>query len=187
MSVGAVDRRSDEELLGATRGEPAAFGELYRRHERQMLGFFLYATRSAELASDLTAETFAAALESVERFDHSQGEATAWLFGIARHVLSRSLERGRVEDRARRRLCLPVLVVDDQAIERVEALASLNGRATSLLAELPTGVREAVQGRVLDEREYTELAATLRCSPSVVRKRVSRGLARLRKRMEEKA
>ncbi len=74
--------------------------------------------------------------------------------------MTRSLERGRVENRARAALALPVLVVDDEAIERIEAI-SANGS----LAALP--------------------ADRLECSESVVRKRVSRGLARLRKRIEE--
>lgn len=182
--MGMVRDLTDRELLAATSSDPLAFGELYRRHERPILSFFLNATRSPELAADLTAETFAAALGSIGGYRPERGEPGAWLFGIARHVLSRSLERGRVENRARRRLGLPALLVDDQAIERIEAVASLNGDALALMAELPAEMRAAIQGRVIDERDYNELAARLRCSPSVVRKRVSRGLASLRRRME---
>jgi DNA-directed RNA polymerase specialized sigma24 family protein len=52
------------------------------------------------------------------------------------------------------------------------------------LAALPQDQREAVLARVLDEREYAEIASAARTSESVVRKRVSRGLAGLRSRME---
>jgi RNA polymerase sigma-70 factor (ECF subfamily) len=38
---------------------------------------------------------------------------------------------------------------------------------------------------ILDERSYPEIAAELRCSENVIRKRVSRGLARLRPLLEE--
>lgn len=183
--MGAVPERTDAELLAATPSDPGAFGELYRRYERTVLVFFVGATRSPELAADLTAETFAGALESIAGFRAELGEPRAWLFGIARHVLSRSLERGRVDDRARRRLGLPALLVDDHAIERIEAVASLNGSVLGLMAELPADMREAIEGRIIDEREYDELAARLRCSQSVVRKRVSRGLARMRRRLEE--
>jgi RNA polymerase sigma-70 factor (ECF subfamily) len=149
-----------------------------------VLALFRYATRSSELAADLTAETFAAALQSIDGYRPELGEPRPWLFGIARHVLARSLERGRVENRARAALSLPVLVVDDEAIERIEAL-SVNGTVTALLAELPPDVREAVEGRIVQERDYTELADRLQCSENVVRKRVSRGLAQLRKRIQE--
>ena len=55
---------SDEELLAAVPRDPDAFGELYARHERSVLRFMLSRTRDAELAADLCAETFAAALLS---------------------------------------------------------------------------------------------------------------------------
>jgi RNA polymerase sigma-70 factor, ECF subfamily len=60
---------TDEGLLAASERDRAAFGEFYERTERALLGFFGAATRSADLAADLTAETFASALSSVARFD----------------------------------------------------------------------------------------------------------------------
>ena len=38
-----------------------------------------------------------------------------------------------------------------------------------------------MQARVIDELDYDEIATALSCSELVVRKRVSRGLAQLRK------
>jgi RNA polymerase sigma-70 factor (ECF subfamily) len=175
---------SDAELAAATPGDPQAFGELYRRHERAVLAYFLHWCRSPELAADLTAETFAAALGSLPSYESDRGEVRAWLFGIARHVLARSVESGRVEDEARRRLGMPAVLVDDETLERIEAIASLNGSALRLLDELPEPMRSAVSGRVVDEREYLELAQSLSCSQSVVRQRVRRGLARLRDQLE---
>jgi RNA polymerase sigma-70 factor (ECF subfamily) len=66
---------TDEELLTASANDRAAFGEFYERTERVVLGYFGAATRSADLAADLTAETFAAALSSVGRFDVRRGSA----------------------------------------------------------------------------------------------------------------
>jgi RNA polymerase sigma factor (sigma-70 family) len=53
------------------------------------------------------------------------------------------------------------------------------------MAELPDDQRRAVQGRVIEERDYPELARNLACSESVVRQRVSRGLRSLRERLEQ--
>lgn len=58
-----------------------------------MAAFFVRATGSGELAADLTAEGFAQALASVERFDPALGTAAAWLFGIARNVLAQGPTR----------------------------------------------------------------------------------------------
>ena len=93
-------------------------------------------TGDAELAADLAAETFAAALLGARRFKPERGEAVGWLYGIARHRLMRSIEQGRVEDRARRRLTLPRLELDDDLIERIEALGA-EERALELLGQAP--------------------------------------------------
>src|SRR3984893_5363225 len=111
-----LERLVDVELIARTGVEPAAFGVFYRLHERVLLRFFLHVGVSAELAADLTAETFAEALLSRGRFRPELGEPRAWLFGIARHVLARSRERGRVEARARRRAGMPRMELDDEAI-----------------------------------------------------------------------
>jgi RNA polymerase sigma factor (sigma-70 family) len=175
------DDESDETLLARTPSDADAFAEFYRRWERPVAAFFMRAVGSGEVAADLTAEAFAEALGSAGRFDPARGEAAAWLFGIARHLLARSRERGRVENQARLRLGLAPLALDDELIARVQAAGA--DRAVSLLARLPEDQRRALQARVLDERGYDEIADELQCSESVVRKRVSRGLAALRTRL----
>src|ERR1700754_2173882 len=112
--------QSDIELLT---GDAHRFAAFYRRHEDAVLGFFLKRTGSAELAADLTAETFARALEGRKRFDARRGDAGAWLFGIAHNVLARSVEKGRVEDAMRRKLGMQPITLDDEDLARVEALS----------------------------------------------------------------
>jgi RNA polymerase sigma factor (sigma-70 family) len=182
-----ADSRTDEELLAVVGAEPEAFAAFYRRHVAPLLGFFVRRTRDAELAADLTAETFAAALDGLHRFDARRGPAVAWLYGIARRQLASALRRGAVEDRARRRLGMAPLELTDEALERVEALAALDATAAALndaLTALPADQRAAIRARVLEEREYADIALDARTSESVVRKRVSRGLAGLRSRLE---
>jgi RNA polymerase sigma factor (sigma-70 family) len=178
----ARHHRTDAQLLA---GDAECFGHFYARHEDVVLAFFLRRVARPELAADLTAETFAAALASRRSHDPERGDARGWLFGIARHVLAGSLRRGRVEDDARRRIGLERLVLDDAALARVEELAG--APALAALADLPDDQRTAVAARVVDDRSYAELAATLRCSESVVRQRVSRGLRTLRARLEGRA
>jgi RNA polymerase sigma factor (sigma-70 family) len=175
-------RVSDDELLRLARREPAAFAAFYSRHERLVLGFFVGRVGDAEVAADLVAETFAAALSAIPRFRRRREPPTAWLLGIARNILAMSSRRGRVEARARRRLGMPQLTLTDEALERIEGL---DATALELLGGLPPRAREAVKARVVDERDYPDIARDLRCSEAVVRKRVSRGLASLRDQMEE--
>src|SRR5580704_12561662 len=108
---------SDDELLELSIAEPDAFGAFYDRFEEELLAFFLRATRRADVAADLTAEVFAAALSSASLFRAELGSARGWLFGIARHELADMWQRGRVEDRARRRVGLEPISLSDEALE----------------------------------------------------------------------
>jgi RNA polymerase sigma-70 factor (ECF subfamily) len=177
------DDAPDEALVEMARAEPAAFGAFYRRHEERMLSYFIVRAGDHEVAADLTAETFAAALAGAHRYRRRKGSASAWLFGIARKTLAMSRRQGRVEARARRRLGMTPLVLTDEVIERI---AELDGAALELVSELPPDQRDAVRARVIDERDYAEIAKDMRCSEQVVRKRVSRGLENLRAGLEEK-
>lgn len=186
MARARLSTLSDAELLARTGREPEAFGVFYDRMEAPVLGFLYRATRRADIAADLTAEVFAAALQAAGRFDPALGTPRSWLFGIARHHLADTWRRGRVEDQARRSLEIEALVLTDAALERIETeLAGEGGAALELLDELPADQRTAIEGRVLRERDYDELAAALRCSESVVRQWVSRGLRTLRARLEQ--
>jgi RNA polymerase sigma-70 factor (ECF subfamily) len=180
--MGQWGTASDEELLLSARRDGESFGEFYRRHEEPVLRFFVRRVRDPELAADLAAETFATALLAARRFRPGPAPAEAWLFGIARNVLSASVRRQRVADKGRRRLDLPPLLITDEILERIAALAD---PVVERVDELPAEQREALQARIVEERDYAEIAQELRCSEAVVRKRVSRALATLRDQAEE--
>jgi RNA polymerase sigma factor (sigma-70 family) len=184
----ALESMSDEELLAATPSRPEAFAGFYRRHEKAMLVFFLRRTSTPEVAADLTAEVFAAALASSRRFRAGKAPAIAWLYGIANHKLASSRKRGRVEEQARKRLETEPLILTDDAIERVEALADAERGAeilSELLGQLPREQHDAVRSRILEGRGYEEIASELECSKAVVRQRVHRGLTTLRTKYSE--
>lgn len=178
--------RSDEDLLTAAArdGDAEAFAVFYRRHASAVTAFHRRRVPTPELAFDLTAETFAALVGALDRFDPARGTARGWLFAIAANEWRQALRRLQVEDRARRALALEPIVLDDAALARVEARTD-GGALEALMASLPAAEREAVEARVLAEAEYAEIAQRLRCSEAVVRQRVSRGLRRLRKAMAE--
>jgi RNA polymerase sigma-70 factor (ECF subfamily) len=74
----------------------------------------------------------------------------------------------------------------DVDLERVEALASLSPELQAQLQGLPAEQRQALVKRVVLDRSYEEIAVELRCSESVVRQRVSRGLKTLKSQLEER-
>src|SRR5918992_3215910 len=171
---------SDEELL--IQQDAASFELFYNRYFERLLGFFARRTTDAELAADLTAETFAAALAARRRYRRQRGEADSWLFAIAYHKLADAQRRGCAEDRARKRLSMERIELTDDDIARIERLGQPDGMA-ALVADLPADQREAIEAHVIEERPYGEIAVEFETSEAVVRKRVSRGLAAVRKRL----
>ncbi|HEX3833092.1 MAG TPA: RNA polymerase sigma factor [Solirubrobacteraceae bacterium] len=169
---------SDAELLRSARRDPSAFSELYTRHVGDVHAWL--SRRIAWAANDLTAETFARALLSIDRFsDDREGTALPWLLGIARHVLLETVRQDRIETRARERLGLPLDLAVDDGFSEVEERLSPRRALERQLDALPPGEREALKLRVVDELPYDELAGRLDIRPAAARLRVSRALRRL--------
>src|ERR671937_2952091 len=117
---------SDAQLLRRAREDPEALGELYLRYRDDLYAWFR--TRLPESdASELTAELFAQVALSVRRFrDEAGGSAAPWLYGIAKNLLRRYHERGRIETAARRRLGMPIWAYEldlDSIDDRLAAAA----------------------------------------------------------------
>jgi RNA polymerase sigma factor (sigma-70 family) len=166
------------------RTDPEAFGRFYDRYEAAVAGYFMRRAENPEVAADLTAEVFANALAAASRYRAEGPTAAVWLFTMARNTWSSSLRRGQVEMRARREVGSARIELQEDSIAR---LAGADGDhwVSEMMDGLPAEQRDAIRARVLDERDYGEIARELRTSELVIRKRVSRGLAELRTHMEK--
>ena len=174
----------DDALLVAAVDDPEAFARFYRRHVRGVLAYFRRRAPDAETAADLTAETFAAALEGCHRYRPERGPALGWLYGIARRRLSGYQRHGRVARGAQRRLGMARIELTDEMLERVEAIADAQlAEVDVALAALPDDQAAAVRARVIEDRDYDEIAAAFAVTEPTARQRVSRGLATLRARL----
>ena len=178
---------ADALLASAARGDADAFAAFFTRTADPVLRYFATRVREPEAAADLMAETFAAALLGVKRFrPAARGAALAWLFTIAHSKLADSARRGAVQRKARERIALEPVVLDDPDLERVCELADLERRRPTLpalLADLPQEQREALLARVVDDDSYSEIASRMGSSEVVARKRVSRAIGHLRRAM----
>jgi len=171
--------QSDDDLILSN--DPEDFGRFYDGTIEMVLGYFARRVHDPEVAADLAAETYAAALAARHRFRRSSTPAIAWLFGIAQHKLVDYRRRGAAEDRMRRRLGIEPVPLGEDDREMIGMLG--RDAAWKLINELPTEQREAVRAHVVDEQGYEEIAALEGTSEAVVRKRVSRGLGTLRQRL----
>lgn len=169
--------------LGRSADDAEAFRDFYVANVQRVVVFFTRRTLNAEVALDLTGETFAVALQRRRQFrGRTDAEAEAWLFAIARSQLSHFWRRGVAERRALEQVGLDPPSVAHADLERIEELAGLpelRRRMQRAMAGLHPQQAYAVVQRIVAEREYDDLAQELGVSQDVVRARVSRGLRAL--------
>jgi DNA-directed RNA polymerase specialized sigma24 family protein len=105
-----------------------------------------------------------------------------WLYGIAQHKLADFFRRGTTDDRMCRRLGLALpRTLDEEDRAMIELLS--RDTAASLVDSLPADQRDAVRAHVLEDAAYAEIAADGDVTEATVRKRVSRGLGTLRRKV----
>ncbi len=183
------EERTDTELLIASRTEPEAFTELYRRHAEDLLRYFARRTLDPETAAELTAETFAEAFASRATYRDQGVNGVAWLYGIARNRLGRFFRNGKVDAAARRKLGMPERDLPPEDYERIEDLidfAPIREALTEALESLSPDQREAMRLRVIDGLGYAEVAERLKCTEQNARQRVSRGLRKIALLLQER-
>ena len=151
------------------------FAEAAERHLDDVHAFLVYLTGDCALADDLTAETFARALERWRRFDPRRGTPRAWLCQLAR---STALDHFRAEERRRRR------EGRFAAEEQREDAGSVFGDGLSpaleqALARLSAAEREVVALRVVLELDVETAARVLGISATACSTRLSRALQKL--------
>jgi RNA polymerase sigma factor (sigma-70 family) len=163
------------------RADPDALEAFYREHFDAVLRFVARRVSSPELAADLTADVFVAAIESAERYRADRGAPAAWLYGIARHVVSAEYRRARRERDAPAIAGSGLLDEQDVAdiVARIDAEAGARElyRAMESLSERERAVLELV---AVDQLSVTEAASALGIPKVTARVR----LHRARRRME---
>ena len=70
--------------------------QIYQAHARTVYKFLLSQCRDADLAEELTQETFCQAVRSIDRFK-GDCKVSVWLCQIAKHLWYRHLEKHKCE------------------------------------------------------------------------------------------
>lgn len=176
----ATEVRLRQTLRGVALAE---FEEIYRSNVGLVTAYFARRCWQPQEVADLTSETILRAAGSFGAFDPCRGSARAWLFGIAAHVWAgycaqvansrsamvrlagfRALENSEIDDLAAK---IDAQQAGRRLLERCSML-SANERAAMELVDLA-------------ELTPKEAAAALGLSRGVLRMRLSRARAKLRK------
>ncbi|MUL42265.1 sigma-70 family RNA polymerase sigma factor [Streptomonospora sp. PA3] len=169
--------------------DPDAFEEFYRRHIDAVTRFVARRVDDPHTAADLTADVFLAVIDSARTYRPELGNESAWLFGIARNVVSAERRRAAREADSGSRVAGRRLLESDD-IGRLEdrILAENEGRRLlESLADLPEGERQVLELVAVDQLTVTEAAAALGIRKVTARVRLYRARKALRARAQRTA
>jgi RNA polymerase sigma-70 factor (ECF subfamily) len=157
--------------------------EWYEAHGSAVYNYFRFHVPSADLAEDLTAETFLKVVRSSDRFDRERASPRTWILTVARNVL---VDHQR---RAKLRHYIPLAGYRDLVCEAPSPEERLLreeevGRLLAAIQTLSDGDRELVGLRYGSELEIAEIAAVLGIREGSARTRLWRALSRLRQALE---
>lgn len=164
----------------ASRGDAAAFGAVFERHQRAVHTFCFRAPADWAAAEDLTSGVFLEAWRRRRDIRLARESALPWLLGVATNVIR---NRRRAELRHRRALARlpPESEPDfgDDAAARLDDARAMR-RALAALAGLRRDEREVFVLCAWHGLPYEDAALALEVPVGTVRSRLSRARAKLR-------
>ena len=177
----------DEVLLSRLqKGDERAFVTLYRRRQAGIYRFALNMSGSTAVAEDITQEVFLALIRGECGYDPARGSLAGYLYGIARKLFLRHVDRGRFDAELPGDLedsTVPELAVVDDPLIEITHRESLEGLRRAVVA-LPRRYREVVVLCDLEELDYADAASILGCPIGTVRSRLHRARALLLEKLQ---
>lgn len=174
------DELEDRELARLAREDHDAFDVLYRRYVTPIYRYCYARTDNVADAEDLTAQTFLAVVESIDRY-HGARNFPAWLFGIARHKCA---DHHRAAYASRQTPLEDIEPVDPEP-ENVEERLFRTGIlecVERLLTQLSPDRLEALRLRYWGGLSLREAATVMQRSEAALKMLVSRAISDLRER-----
>jgi len=159
----------------------------YREHVEAVQRFVARRVDDPQLAADLTADVFLAAIEAAASYRDDRGTPRAWLFGIARIVVASQSRREARRRRATQRIEGRRLL-EGEDVARIQERIDAAAKARSLhaaLGRLPDSERVVFELVALDELSVGDAAAALGIRPVTARARLHRARTTLRRQLSD--
>jgi RNA polymerase sigma-70 factor, ECF subfamily len=164
-------------MVEVGRGSSTAFEALFERYRQPVWEFFRRRTPSAEVAEELSQDTFVAVLEGAGRFERSS-TGRAYLFGIAYHVLFAARRKAAYR-------LTTAIEIEPAARESCDPDPGIWVR--SALATLDEEEREILMLREYEQLTYQEIADARGTPLNTVRSQLFRARLALKSALETRA
>lgn len=180
---GDASARLGSLMQRSSRGDEAAFAELYDATSARAYGLALRVVRNPAHAEEVVQEAYLDAWRTSSRFDPARGSAIGWLLTIVHRKAVdrvRSAEAATARDATYHRESSPV--EHDSTLEAAHASLEAQ-RVRSAVTGLTEVQREAVELAFFGGYTHTQVATMLDVPVGTAKTRIRDGLIRLRDAM----
>ena len=170
---------NEADLIAAAKKDPKEFGQIYHLYIQSIFRYLYSRIGSLPDAEDATAQTFLAALEALDRYQH-RGHLAAWLFAIARRKAMDHFRRQRQQvplENAENISSETDLLHEVIQTEQITSLATL-------INALSEEEHELIRLRYIAELSFSEIGRLLHRNEAAVKKSLYRLLARLQSQLD---
>lgn len=178
--VSAIQPTDEDLMLRVAQGDRDAFGDLYQRYARAVLGLALRRLGDRGRAEDAVQEAFASVWRASRSYRRDRGPVAPWLYAVARNAIA---------DRGRARIEPPAEPVDTPSDAPGPADRAEQGwvawRVHSALEQLPATERSVLELAYWSELSQSEIADFLGIPLGTVKTRTRSGLRRLAEHLED--
>jgi len=179
-SVAAIEPTDEDLLARVADGDRDAFGDLYTRYARPVLGLAMRRLGDRGRAEDATQEAFASVWRAARTYRAERGPVAPWLYAVARNAIA---------DRGRARVEPPTEPVDTPSDEpgppEHAEHSWLAWRVHRAMETLPQSEREVLELAYWRGLSQSEISERLDVPLGTVKTRTRSGLRRLSEELGE--
>jgi RNA polymerase sigma-70 factor, ECF subfamily len=180
LPLSAIEPTDEDLLSRVAQGDRDAFGDLYRRYARAVLGLALRRLGDRGRAEDAVQEAFASIWRAARSYRRERGPVAPWLYAVARNAIA-DRGRARIEPPAE-----PMDAASDAPGPPDHAEQSwVAWRVHRALEQLPESERTVLELAYWSELSQSEIADRLGIPLGTVKTRTRSGLRRLADDLED--
>jgi len=157
---------------------PSEYQRVFKDYYKPIRNFIYFRCGDADMAEDITQDTFVKLWETRHRID--KGTVKAYLYKIAQNNTINHLKRQQLLYKFRNK---PGVDRDYDTPEKLAEMEEYGKKLEQVISILPEGGREVFLMNRLEDMTYTEIASRLGLSVKAIEKRMSKVLKILREQL----
>jgi len=179
-----MSRNEARLIQRAQEGDPAAFAEIYDRHQPAIYRYIFFRVDDVATAEDLTGEVFVRLMEKIDHFTSRGRPLLAWLYTIARNLITDHQRRAGQTTTLSSLPSYEQLAIGTDDLEQAAERGLVQRQLAAALTCLTEDQRQVIILRFTEGLDNVEVARTLGKSVGAVKSLQHRALATLRRVLE---